>query len=213
MSEPTTQMNTWSGDFGRDYTDRNAQSVASLDASCQHEYGVTRTELNKDFVGGLDRSFRILEVGSNVGSQLQALQTVGFEQLYGIELQWYAVEKAKQLTQRVNLIQGSAFDVPYRDGYFDLTFTSGVLIHISPKDLIGALKEIHRCSNRYIWGFEYFNETLTEISYRGHGGLMWKTNYAQLYLDTFPDLRLVNKRSVQYLGSSNVDQMFLLEKA
>ena len=42
---------------------------------------------------------------------------------------------------------------------------------------------------------------------------MWKTNYAQLYLDTFPDLRLVNKRSVQYLGSSNVDQMFLLEKA
>jgi pseudaminic acid biosynthesis-associated methylase len=212
MSEITKQMNTWSGDFGRTYTDRNPQTSDEMDELYHRQYGVTRSDLNEAFVGKMDRSSRILEVGSNVGCQLQALQSMDFENLYGIELQWYAVERAKQMTQKINLMQGSAFALPFKSGFFDVVFTSGVLIHISPQDIGRALSEIHRCSQRYIWGFEYFAEKWTEIPYRGQSGLLWKTNYARLYLDAFPDLRLVQERNVPYLNEKNVDQMFLLEK-
>jgi len=52
----------------------------------------------------------------------------------------------------VNLIQGSVFDIPFKDKYFDMVFTAGVLIHVSPSDIKKVLKEIYRCSTKYIWG-------------------------------------------------------------
>lgn len=51
--------------------------------------------MNTLFLGDLDRSLRILEVGANVGFQLALLQRMGFCNLYGIELQPYAVERAR----------------------------------------------------------------------------------------------------------------------
>jgi pseudaminic acid biosynthesis-associated methylase len=183
-----------------------------MDALYAKEFGTTRSALNEEFLASLDRSSKILEVGANVGSQLQGLQRMGFTNLYGVELQPYAVEVSKARTKNINLIQGTAFDIPYRSGYFDLVFTSGVLIHISPADVGTALDEIHRCSNRYIWGFEYFAETYTDVLYRGKKDLLWKTNFAKLYLDRFKDLKLVKEKRVKYLSSDNVDSMYLLEK-
>ena len=99
--------------------------------SNKERYGYTRTEINSEFIGDFDRDMKILEVGSNVGNQLLCLQEMGFKSLYGIELQNYAVELSKSRTKRINIIEGSAFDIPFKDSYFDLVFTSGVLIHIS----------------------------------------------------------------------------------
>ena len=71
------------------------------------------------FLGNFDRSIRILEVGSNVGSQLNGLQKIGFKNLYGIEIQQSAVEISKQNTTNINIIKGSAFDIPFKDSYFN----------------------------------------------------------------------------------------------
>jgi len=210
--EMTKQMEKWSGDFGKDYTDRNVFSLEELDALYKSKYGVTRTELNQRFLEGMDRSIRVLEVGSNVGNQLLCLQSMGFVNLYGIELQSYAVELSKARTKRINIIEGSAFDIPYKDGYFDLVFTSGVLIHISPSDIIRALREIFRCTREYIWGFEYCADEHTEITYRGHKELLWKANYAKLYLEQFEELKIVKEERLKYLTNDNVDAMFLLKK-
>ena len=132
MDKKTYQMGKWKGDFGKEYTDRNDLSVEGLDALYNENYGKTRTEINREFLKDLDPSLRILEVGSNLGVQLACLQKMGFTELYGIELQDYAVELSKSRTQSINIIKGSALDIPYKDGYFDLVFTSGLLIHISP---------------------------------------------------------------------------------
>ncbi len=51
--------------------------------------------MNAAFIGELPREARILEVGCNTGMQLVGLQAMGFTNLYGIELQAYAVEKAR----------------------------------------------------------------------------------------------------------------------
>ncbi|KKK93499.1 hypothetical protein LCGC14_2692290, partial [marine sediment metagenome] len=70
----------------------------------------------------------------------------------------------------------------------------------------------YRCSKKYIWGFEYFANEYTEVSYRGHDDLLWKGDFAKLYLDTFDDLRLLKEKKYKYLCNTNVDSIFLLEK-
>ena len=213
MKKQPPQAETWAAAFGKEYTDRNPHSIEQMDALYQTNFGVTRIELNARFLGALDRSATILEVGSNVGTQLKALQTMGFGELYGIELQSYAVELSKILTQGINLIQGSAFELPFRDRFFDLVFTSGVLIHISPEDLPRVLDEMHRCSREFIWGFEYFATQHTEIPYRGMERLMWKGDFARLFLDRFPDLERVREERIPYLNAQgNEDVMYLLRK-
>jgi pseudaminic acid biosynthesis-associated methylase len=205
-------METWSGTFGREYTDRNATSLEELEALYQREFGVGRREMNEAFLGALPRDLRVLEVGSNVGNQLRLLQSMGFTSLYGIELQHYAAQLSKRRTSGVGFIQGSAFDIPCRDRAFDLVFTSGVLIHLAPQDIGTALGEIHRSTKRYIWGMEYFSETCQEVSYRGEQGLLWKTDFCKLYLDRFRDLRLVQQRRYRRRDGVNEDVMFLLER-
>ena len=36
-------------------------------------------------------------------------------------------------------MRASALDIPFKDGFFELVFTIGVLIHIPPKDLLVAM--------------------------------------------------------------------------
>lgn len=213
MPRITKQMKEWMSDFGKEYTDRNVLTLSELDKMYMKKFGVSRTKLNDLFIGKLARSIKILEVGSNIGNQLLLLQKTGFKNLYGIELNSYAVEFSKTRTKNINIIQGSALDIPFKDKYFDLVFTAGVLIHIHPKDIKKAMKEIHRCTKKYIWGCEYYADKYTKVVYRDHKNLLWKTNFSQLYLDLFSDLKLVREKRLKYLDNENIDTMFLLKKA
>jgi pseudaminic acid biosynthesis-associated methylase len=213
MGRDTHQVQTWAGQFGKEYTDRNALTLEEMENSYIEKYGISRTELNNRFINDIDRSSRILEVGSNIGNQLLCLQKMGFKDLYGIELQSYAVEFSKSRTKGINITENSGFDIPYKDDYFDLVFTSGVLIHIAPSDISRIMTEVHRCTKKYIWGFEYYAEDYTEISYRGKKNLLWKADFPKLYLDQFSDLELVKKDFLDYLQDENTDVMFLLKKS
>ena len=209
----TKQMDFWLGDFGREYTDRNAHTNESWDDFYRKTWGKTKLEMNDAFIGHLPKESKILEIGCNIGLQLNALQRAGFQNLYGIELQPYAVEEAKKLTKNINIICGSGFDLPFKDNYFDLICTNGVLIHISPSDLPKIMKEMIRCSGKYIWGFEYFSETVTEINYRGHDNYLWKADYADLFTKESGNLKLIKKEIYPYIENpANKDYMYLLEK-
>jgi len=130
-SQSTEQINTWTGDFGREYTDRNTYDPEGLDDLYRRDYGITPTAINEKFLQHIPRESRILEVGCNMGNQLLLLQRMGFTDLSGIEIQSYALERAKERLQGVNLTQASALSIPYPDRSFDLVFTSGVLIHLA----------------------------------------------------------------------------------
>ena len=151
-------------------------------------------------------------MGSNNSNQLLCLQNSGFNSLYGIELQSYAVELSKSRTKNINIIQGSAFDIPYRNGFFDLVFTSGVLIHIAPEDIPKVIDEMYRCTRKYIWCSEYYADVYTQVHYRGHEDLLWKTDFSGLFQKQFRDLRLVKEEHIKYLNDDNIDTMFLIEK-
>jgi pseudaminic acid biosynthesis-associated methylase len=211
----TQQIEFWSGEFGRDYTERNTIEQEDWNANYLKNYGATRRSMNNLFLNEFPKDFRILEVGSNTGHQLLALQQNGFNNLYGIELQFGAVSLANKLRKNIHVVQASGFEIPFEDESFDLVFTSGVLIHIAPLDLPVIMSEIHRCSSRYIWGFEYYSEIVREINYRGNTGVLWKSDYASLFMKSFSDLTLKKKIFYPYINDkerNNVDCMYLLEK-
>lgn len=212
MSEDTRQTEKWDGEFGRRYTNRNPQTVEELDRlRRERQFGVTQTELFERFLGDLDRDSRILEVGSNVGVQLQCLAKLGFRNLYGIDIQEYAVRECHESFPELDVIQGDALDVPFKDGYFDLVFTSGTLIMIPPERIGAALDEIARCSARYVLGQEPYAEEYTEVTYRGLDEMFWKTDFAERYRDRH-DFDVVQSEFLEYKTNDNVDRLFLLER-
>lgn len=208
---PTREEKFWSSNFGAEYLERNKFSNKELDQLYKNNFGISRSKLNKDFLGKLKLK-NILEVGCNIGNQLIMLQSQGFKNLYGIDIFSKAVQIAKSRTKNINIIQGSAFDLPFKDNYFDLVFTAGVLIHINPKNLKKVMGEIYRTSNKYIWGYEYYNSKHIPINYRGNKNRLWKGDFAGIYRKFFPNLKLIKEEKYKYINSQNVDTMFLLKK-
>ena len=203
----------WANDFGKMYTDRNPMSADDEDAVFVKTYGAPRNTLNTVFFREINRDARILEVGCNVGTQLMLLQEMGFKHLYGIDVQRYAVEKSKSLASDLDIVVGSARDIPFKDDYFDLVMTSGLLIHINPKELPKVMGEIYRCSKRYIFGYEYYTDGGFEgITYHNREEVLWKGNYRGLYCEMFPALETVKMLMLPRADGNGVDQMFLLEK-
>lgn len=207
----TGQMKEWAGEFGREYTDRNALSLEDMEDLYRERYGVTRTEMNQQFVGNVSRDISILEVGANIGNQLLCLRQMGFSNLRGIELQPYAVGLAKAMG--VDVLQGSALNLPFADNSFDLVFTSGLLIHIAPRDIGWVVDEIWRCSKRYVWGFEYYSRDYREIRYRGHDELLWSADFCKFFVGRFYDWNSAMVGFFRCLDSENIDTMFLIGKA
>ncbi len=211
-NKKSPQHNLWEGDFGNEYVQRNTFTHKSLDAYYKREFGVTRTVMNEEFLGSLKKDIRILEIGPNYGLQLELLQRAGFTNLYGLELNKHAIEVAHKKVHGVSIINGDGLDIPFKDGFFDLVFTSGVLIHIGPQNRKKVMSEIYRVSKSYIWGFEYFSDRAEEIVYRGHKNVLWKAPFAEIYMKAFPKLRSVKEQKYVYKETGNTDSMFLLKK-
>ena len=208
----TTQLSEWAGEMGKLYTDRNPQSVEEFDRVYLKDYGVTRTSMNDEFLGGVEKKMNVLEVGANIGLELELLRRMGFPDLTGIDINEHAVAQAKKIHPEVRVLQGSGFALPFDDASYDLVFTSGVLIHISPADIQDIMREMHRVSRRYIWGFEYYAPAHTEVVYRGNKNLLWKADFCKTFLDSFPGLRVIKEKKYAMTAGVNVSQMYLLEK-
>lgn len=212
MTNRRRQSQHWAGHFGMEYTDRNPQCAEDMDALLKRNFGVGRYELNTQFLGKLDRGIRILEVGCNVGTQLACLRQVGFRRLYGIDVQAYALSKSAYRDEGIHFTLASALSLPFSDGAFDLVFTSGLLIHISPDDLPTVIAEMHRCTRTFIWGWEYFSEEPVHVPYRGQDHLLWKRDFVRLFQQHLPGLECVTERRLKYLQDGNTDTMYLLRK-
>lgn len=208
----TTQEKFWQGEFGKEYTDRNTRDIKEWEKFYIDTWGVTKQSINEKLIGNLPKDIKILEVGSNTGMQLNCFQQMGFTNLYGVELQSYAVEKSKEYTKGININQGSGFDLPFKDNYFDLVCTNGVLIHIHPNDHKRIMSEMVRCTKSYIMGFEYYAPETTDVNYRGNTGFLWKADFAKIFMNNFPQLKELKRDYYKYVNDDNVDYAYLLQK-
>jgi pseudaminic acid biosynthesis-associated methylase len=174
------QLEQWTGEFGRAYTERNVFDWK------------LRVPAFRKMVEGLSLA-GVLEVGCNRGFNLLALREVLGDgpEFVGIEPNAEAVAIARAAAPKITALQGAAYDLPFKDASFDLGFTSGVLIHIPARDLPRALAEIHRVSRRYVLAVECFAATETVVPYRGSTELMWKRDFLAAYQAQFPGLKLI----------------------
>ncbi len=200
MQADTPQLVLWRSLFGREYTDRNDRDKPE------------RVAAWRALLDGI-APVRALEVGCNVGWNLVYLERLGIADLYGIEPQPDAVERARQRRPRFNVLHGTAFDLPFRDGWFDLVFTSGVLIHIAPESLGSALDEMFRVARRWIVAIEYDHPTEREIAYRGHAGALWKRDHGAAWRTRHPSLRLVRRHELGAEQGYDDCTAYLFEKA
>lgn len=159
-------LEKWSGEFGNQYTDRN------LYAPERH------TEFFRKLLEGKNIS-TILEVGSNIGINLESLNSLGYKAI-GIEPNEYAVKKGIELGRPI--VQGTGFHLPWPDETFDLVFTAGVLMHIPDANYKYVMSEIWRVSKKYALAIEYLSDegedTVTIKDYHGEDNMLWKrTSY------------------------------------
>ena len=179
----TRQSSIWRGEFGDAYTERNADSPENISA----RIALWRRILES--LSGAPPS-SILEVGANLGMNMQALGHLTSAELSAVEPN--ALARAKLMENQIvpanNISDCLAHDLRFPDESFDLVFTSGVLIHIHPDNLLSSCSEIHRVARRYIVCIEYFSDKPEEIHYRGHEELLFKRDFGGFWLDNFPDL-------------------------
>jgi pseudaminic acid biosynthesis-associated methylase len=134
-----------------------------------------------------------LEVGANIGLNLEAISQLRACTLYACEPNDLARSQLPKLgvVPQTNITSDSADNLSFPAQVADLVFTCGVLIHIAPDKLHRSMQEIHRCSKRWIICGEYFAPNEEMVPYRGHNDALWRRDYGSLWLDQFPDLRPV----------------------
>ena len=178
----------WRGAFGAEYIDRNRPTVdATSEAAAVFERMFRAA-------GVMGEITSVLEVGANIGINL-----IGLRQMLGASARLAAVEPNPAACDRLRsdkvlgldaVMEADAYQIPVRDGAFDVTFTNGVLIHVPPDRLVDAMREITRVSRRFVLCSEYFSHVPVEIKYRGRSELLWKRDFGQAYLDTCPELQV-----------------------
>jgi len=209
----TPQEATWSGKFGNRYTDRNIMNPGELDENYKKKYYFTRGMINERLFYSVKKNNHILEVGCNAGNQLVFLDNSGFTNLYGIDINPYAISLAKKRVKNGKFFVGSVFNLPFEDDFFDMVFTSGLLIHISPSVVGKAIKEIGRVSNSCIGGLEYYSEGKpVEIVYHGYENLLWRNDFIRLFYDNLDNMYFVFTEFLCYKNNFGKQDIFYLIK-
>lgn len=204
MNRGTPQEDFWAGEFGDSYSDRNVG----------REWVSRNIALFTRVLRATAEVDSILEVGANIGLNLQALaHLLPNASLTALEINSKAVESLRKL-ERVEAHHASLLEFSPRRTW-DLVLSKGVLIHIQPAELPIAYDCIHKASDRYVALCEYYSPTPVAITYRGHEDRLFKRDFAGEMLDRFDDLRLVDY-GFAYHRDPNFPQddlnWFLLEK-
>lgn len=176
------ELDLWKGQFGDDYIKRNTPTEEQLTARKNLWGAIIGLTGNTGFPKN------ILEVGAGQGINLQALKEI--YQLNSLDVRLSAIEPnlaARAILEEKKLANEIPRDLDVLpSGFYDLVFTSGVLIHINPEDQLKTIQNIYRVSKSYIVCIEYFAPELREIKYRGQDSALWVRDYGSLYLDNLP---------------------------
>ena len=143
----------WAGGFGDEYAVRNDVSF----------------KYRRPFWSGileLTDPKRVLEIGCNIGGNLQFLRS-RLREVWGLDIKAGALRVAQERDPDVKTVLGRARALPFDDDYFDLVISAGVLIHQPDDALNDVMTEMVRCSNRFVLAAEYHAHETTEVRYRG----------------------------------------------
>ena len=170
----------WAGDFGAAYIDRNPVDV---DARTRFWDGLLAAHPIRS----------VLEVGCGQGANLAPIaRRLAPHDVWGIDVNEAALERARVNAPGVNVVASPARELPFRDGFVDLSYTVGVLIHQSEEGLATVIDELVRCSKRFVLWAEYHADASEEVPYHGVAGSLFRRDYGAIYARLHPELRVVD---------------------
>jgi pseudaminic acid biosynthesis-associated methylase len=202
----TEQEAFWAGDFGSEYTQRNTGSkkVAANIALFTKIFRLTENVSS------------VLEFGSNIGLNLQAVRAILPQvEMSAIEINLAAVaELRKWGMDTVRIYPQSILD--FKPDYpRDFVFSKGLLIHLDPDSLPLVYQSMYDSSKRYLALAEYYNPDPVSVRYRGNDNRLFKRDFAGEIMDRYPDMRLLDY-GFTYRRDANFPQddltWFMLEK-
>lgn len=170
MTFATEQEAFWAGDFGNAYIERNryasAPTIAFLGRALRSAHGV--------------RS--IFEVGANIGNKIAAMQALfPAADVQAIEINAKAHAELVKIVP--DAIHGSILDWEPDGRQYDLVYSTGVLIHLSPDHLPLVYDRMATLSRRYVMMAEYYAPKPQEIPYRGERDKLFKRDFAGEFMD------------------------------
>ena len=177
------------GSFGKEYTDRsNKADIVLRDEHTVSETGFTISQSLSEALCYASGISNVLEVGAGAGHNLQILSSMGYKNLWGSDIQKYALELGAIKYSNINLIEADSMDLPFESNSFDLVLTRMHLIHFHPDILHHVINEILRVCRKYILGIEYYSKETKEIIWRGQKEVAWKTDFVRCFR-TLGDVR------------------------
>lgn len=198
----TEQEVFWHGNFGDDYTLRNACSNRANFA------------LFSKILSRTDSVNSMIEFGANIGLNLQAIEALlPHCKKAAVEFNLSAIEGLKTIKE-IEIFDKSVLEFE-SDKKWDLVLTKGLLIHINPDELGIVYDKMFSHSLRYICLAEYYNPMPVTVSYRGHTDRLFKRDFAGELMDRFPSIRLIDYGFCYHRDSNfPLDDIswFLLEK-
>lgn len=133
-----------------------------------------------------------LEVGCNIGRNLDQLSLLNPELKPSVvEINPKALEFVCSRHELQRSFCGPVQEASFPSESFELVFTSGVLIHVPPDDLLDVMAKMYEWSSKYIVIAEYFNRTPVSIEYQGRPNLLFKRDFGGMFADNF-DAKIVD---------------------
>lgn len=178
----TVQEEFWAGEFGDQYINRNCDTL------CIANNIVFFSKIFSKIIS-LDSA---IEFGANIGLNADAIKHI----LPDIHLDAVEINPSAAKILREKNICNTVFNESIltfeSENRYELTFTKGVLIHISPEILPDVYDKLFTYSKKYILIAEYYNPTPTTVAYRGHTERLFKRDFAGDMLDRYDSLQLVD---------------------
>jgi SAM-dependent methyltransferase len=143
---------------------------------------------------GVGRTESILEIGCNVGTNLERLRLKGWHSLGGLEANTHAVavlrERFPDLPEVCDVRVGPAEMVlpELKSGSFDVVFTMAVLMHLPPESN-SVFDEMARVSRRWIVTIELEHVALSYIFPRRYDRMFSPRGYVQRLAEPVPAMR------------------------
>lgn len=167
------QTNYWQAN--EDYILRNAEFDTKLGVKAWSQI----------LSGSLGDITSVVDVGANIGRNIGFLQDSNLlpnASYTAIDINEQALRQLNSNFPNTKTIQSSIQTLDCGDT-FDLVFTSGVLIHISPDNLHQVFDKLIKLTSKYCILIEYFNRTPIELSYQGRSKLLWKRDFGRDFLN------------------------------
>jgi len=187
------QTELWNGEFGNDYTERNTFT----DTDIKNRQGMWRSVLNCviNSPSNLRKIYpeSYCEIGAGNGQNIVAIHRMYADEQKPKFVAYETNKKAvANLTSakyndnmKLEINNTDWLNVHVGGAIADLVYTSGVLIHVHPDNLIKFMGRMFNASAKYVVFAEYFSPSQRAVHYRGNGEALWLNDFGSIFLDNF----------------------------